>query len=172
METLTEPQSIFFSQDEKIPNNQNLPVLIYRQVIERQTADKDRIFKRHFEKTGWRGGWTGVIFDYHHFHPNAHEALAIAKGHVSVLLGGESGKEFDLEAGDLLVLPAGTGHKMASQSESLVVVGAYPPGQQDYEICKSISECPDAKERIERLPLPSSDPFYGRGPLLNLWKSQ
>ena len=48
----------------------------------------------------------------------------------------------------------------------------YPPGQEDYEICKSINKCPDAKERIEELPLPSSDPFYGRGPLLNLWKDK
>ncbi|MCF8496742.1 MAG: cupin domain-containing protein [Alphaproteobacteria bacterium] len=172
MEIMVEPQILFFWEDEKIPNNPFLPVLIYRQVLEKQTADKDKIFKRHFEKNGWKGGWTGVIFDYHHFHTTSHEALAIARGHVSVMLGGESGKEIDLEAGDLLVLPAGTGHKMLSQSETLVVVGAYPAGQEHYDICKSQVECPEAKDRIASLAAPQNDPFYGTpGPLPTIWKS-
>lgn len=114
--------------------------------------------------------WTGFIFDYHHFHPDAHEALAVAKGKVTVMLGGESGKEIELESGDLVVLPAGTGHKMMKSSENLVVVGAYPPGQEDYTICKSMVECADAQEKISELPLPDNDPFYGSpGPLRNFW---
>lgn len=167
---MIEPQSLFFKADAKIPNNPSLPVLIYREVIERKTPDKDKIFKRHFDKAGWRGGWTGFVYDYHHFHTTSHEALAIAKGRITVLLGGDSGKEYELEAGDLLVLPAGTGHKMVSSSENLVVVGAYPPGQEDFDICRSLAECPEAEEKIAKLALPISDPFYGaQGPLPKQW---
>ena len=125
----------------------------------------------HFEKNGWRGNWTGFVFDYHHFHTTSHEALAVARGHITVLLGGEGGKEFKLETGDLIVLPAGTGHKMTSSSGNLIIVGAYPEGQEDYDICRSLSECPDAEEKIMNLALPVSDPFYGAtGPLLKEWK--
>ena len=170
--SVIQPQALFFRADSKIPNNPSLPVLVYRKVLDPNTADKDRVFKKHFEKSGWCGMWTGFIFDYHHFHTNTHEALAIAKGHVRVMIGGDAGKELDLQAGDLIVLPVGTGHKMVTSSENLVVVGAYPPGQKDYNICKSVTECPDAQEEISNLALPENDPFYGvPEPLRSFWKN-
>lgn len=171
MDIMTQPQPLHFKPDSKIPNNPVLPTLIYRQVLDRQTANKDKLFKRHFQQSGWRGGWTGFVFDYHHFHTTSHEALAVARGRISLLLGGENGKKLDLEAGDLIVLPAGTGHKMISSSENLVIVGAYPEGQEEYDICRSLYECPDAEEKIANFALPVSDPFYGAaGPLLKEWK--
>ena len=171
MDIINQPQAVRFKPNAEIPNNPALPVLIYRQILDRQTADKDKLFKSHFEKNGWRGNWTGFVFDYHHFHTTSHEALAVARGHITVLLGGEGGKEFKLETGDLIVLPAGTGHKMTSSSENLIIVGAYPEGQEDYDICRSLFKCPDAEEKIMNLALPVSDPFYGAtGPLLKEWK--
>jgi uncharacterized protein YjlB len=171
MDLITQPQSIFFTPDAKIPNNPDLPVLVHKGILDRQTADKEKVFRRHFEQNGWRGNWTGFVFDYHHFHTTSHECLAIGKGHITLMIGGENGKEFDLEAGDMIVLPAGTGHRMISSSENLIVVGVYPEGQENYDICRSLSQCPGAEEKIANLARPATDPFYGtRGPLLKEWK--
>ena len=114
------------------------------------------------------------MFDFHHFHSTAHEALAIARGTARLLIGGEGGEggaELGLMAGDVLVLPAGTGHKRIEASPDLVVIGAYPPGQH-YAI-----ERPDAAglsrtlHAIARVPVPPGDPVDGpQGALTRLWK--
>ena len=98
--------------------------------------------------------------------------LGIARGRVRVILGGESGEEFLLEAGDVVVLPAGTGHKRIEGSDDLLVVGAYPPGQ-DWDLIRGDEPKKKAAaiERIGHVPLPKSDPVLGAsGPLTELWK--
>jgi len=166
MSRIIEPQRVLLEEDPDIPNNPDLPVLVYPQVLGDDVADKASAFERHFAENGWGGTWRNGIFGYHHFHPDAHEALGIARGSVEVQLGGESGRRFQLKAGDLVVLPAGTGHKNLSASDDLLVVGAYPPGQEDYTICRSKAEVKSMPE----LPRPQSDPFYGReGPLVRAW---
>ena len=69
------------------------------------------------------------------------------------------------------MLPAGTGHKRMSASPDLVIVGAYPPGQ-DYAIEKpDAASLGRAREAIARVPLPARDPVEGaRGALTRLWK--
>ena len=74
------------------------------------------LFARH----GWPPAWRNGIYDFHHYHPNAHEALAIAVGHVRVRLGAEAGVTLDLVAGDVVVLPAGTAHRNLGQSPDLL----------------------------------------------------
>ena len=170
---VVQPKALYFNEGPITPNNPDLPVLIYKEVIRSTQTHKSQIFQHHFEKHDWHGTWKGVIFDYNHFHTTSHEALAIARGHISLHLGGENGQEIKLESGDLLILPAGTGHQMISQSESLVVIGSYPKGQEKYDICRSLTENPSAKERISSLSLPDTDPFYGRsGPLMALWSNK
>ncbi|MGZ9097660.1 MAG: cupin domain-containing protein [Micavibrio sp.] len=171
IENMVLPKTIHLRPDAAIPNNRALPVLIYTNILEDQTADKAVKFTKHFAENGWTGIWKNGVYDYHHFHSNAHEALGIAKGRVEIQLGGESGERIKLESGDLIVLPAGTGHKRVAGSENLVVIGAYPAGQDDYDTCRNLSECPQAEDRISAVPLPSTDPFYGKnGPLMDLWK--
>ena len=66
-------------------------------------------------------------------------------------------------SGDMLVLPAGIGHRRVGKDDGLKVIGAYPRGQSHY----------DMKRRgraIPRVGLPSADPFYGTdGPLIRAW---
>jgi uncharacterized protein YjlB len=78
-----------------------------------------------------------------------------------------------LKAGDVVMLPAGVGHRRVSGSPTLLVVGAYPAGQQKYNICKSLRECRDAKTRIAAVTLPESDPFFGpTGALRKIWRQK
>lgn len=166
-----QPQTLKFHPSGGMPNNPDLPVLVYREVLAHTAANKDKLFQQSFAGHNWHGIWKSDIYDYHHFHSHSHEALGIAEGQAILELGGEDGKEIKVHAGDLLILPAGTGHRKASGSENLVVIGAYPPGQENYDIYRSVSECGNAIERIASTPLPETDPFYGAdGPLIPLWK--
>src|SRR5262245_733437 len=104
------PQKIYFERGSDVPNS-NLPVLLFRGILAPQATAKANTFREAFRKNGWSGVWTDSIYDYTHFHSNAHEVLGIAEGQVSILLGGEDGRVFRLKAGDMIVLPAGVGHR-------------------------------------------------------------
>lgn len=165
--------SVFSLQENgAIPNNPHFPVLVYRKVFDAHTANKHKQFQHCFEQSGWKGIWKNGLYDYHHFHSSSHEALGIANGAVEVELGGEGGKTLTLEAGDLIVLPAGTGHKRVNASDNLVVIGAYPAGQEHYDICRHKKDSSEnIAATIAAVPLPQSDPIYGvTGPLLKQWR--
>jgi len=163
-----EPQALMLQPDDRMPNSR-LPVLIYREAIRLDATNKAGDFDRLFETNGWRGIWRDGVYDFHHFHSNAHEALGIARGEATLKLGGESGREVEVGPGDALLLPAGTGHCRLRASENFVVIGAYPPGQEHYDICRD--RTPEAELRISKVRLPESDPIGGaEGPLLRLWR--
>lgn len=143
----------------EIPNNPRLPVLLHRGVLPGgDAAAAEALFARN----GWPPAWRNGIYDVHHYHPNAHEALAIAAGSVRVRLGGEAGVTLDLAAGDVVVLPAGTGHRNLGQSPDLLVVGAYPPGEPPEQFTGRPGEKARALHAIAELPDPPSDPVTGQ----------
>jgi uncharacterized protein YjlB len=96
--------------------------------------------------------------------------LAVYKGWVDALLGGDGGEIFRVSAGDVVILPAGTGHKNAGQGGGFSVVGSYPDGQfPDMNYCRP-DELPQAVRNIASVPLPVSDPVLGTdGGLLDNW---
>jgi uncharacterized protein YjlB len=151
-----------------VPNNVRLPVLLYRAGLSPYEYDLAARFEAAFTRHGWPPRWRDGIYDFHHFHSTAHEALGVAQGEARVELGGPGGREVYLQRGDVLVLPAGTGHCCVAASEDLMVVGAYPAGQ-DWDICRGPLS-PDALEAMLALPFPASDPIGGaQGPLTRLW---
>lgn len=163
-----EPQTLMLQPGETMPNSR-LPVLIYKGALPVEATNKAGDFDRLFERNGWRGIWRNGIYDFDHYHSNAHEALGIAQGSATVQLGGDGGRTIEVTAGDALVLPAGTGHRCIERSENFVVIGAYPPGQEHYDICRNRST--EADLRIGKLRLPPTDPVGGEnGPLLGLWR--
>ena len=166
-----EPLAVRFADDGMIPNNPRFPVLIYVRAFSPVGSDPAATAEKLLGENRWTPQWRDGIYDFHHYHSTAHETLAIAKGTVKVRLGGERGEDFDLGPGDIAVLPAGTGHKRLSQSPGLLVVGAYPPGQQWDIMTGRPGERPNALRNIESVPLPESDPSFGAdGPLTRLWR--
>jgi uncharacterized protein YjlB len=71
-------------------------------------------------------------------------------------------------AGDVLVLPAGTGHRRAADRDGFRVVGAYPPGQEDYDVLREADDA--ARRRIAELGAPGADPVGGEG--VGRWRAQ
>ena len=97
-------------------------------------------------------------------------ALAVAV-RAGVRFGGDRGKEFEVSAGDVAVLPAGTGHQRILASSDFSVVGAYPPGQK-MEITRPTRENhAKALKTIPQVGVPDTDPVAGKnGPLVRLWR--
>jgi uncharacterized protein YjlB len=151
-----------------VPNSR-LPVVLIRGALDGPV--EDGAVHALYRANGWGGTWTWTVYDFHHYHSTAHEALAVAQGEATLTLGGPEGKEVDLRAGDLVVLPAGTGHKRLEARGDFAVCGAYPPGPEADLLKATEENWRGAKERIAAVPLPRTDPFYGPdGPLIRLWQ--
>ncbi|MBN8909139.1 MAG: cupin, partial [Rhodospirillales bacterium] len=118
--------------------------------------------------------WRNGVYPFHHFHANAHEVLGIAAGAAEVQFGGPSGPVLRVQAGDVVVLPAGIGHCRRSQTPDLLVVGGYPEGAPDPDLHRGAAEAHDAVvHSIAAVPMPAADPVAGRdGPLRRLWGEQ
>ncbi len=151
-----------------VPNSR-LPVVFIRAALD--GATDDAAIHELYHTNGWGGAWTWTVYDFHHYHSTAHEALAVASGEAWLMLGGPDGREVTLRAGDLAVLPAGTGHRRLAASPDFAVCGAYPP-EQEADLLKATEQnWPGAEARCAAVPLPPTDPFYGaKGPLLRLWE--
>ena len=153
-----------------MPNNPDLPVLLYRKAFS-PSADMAAQMEAVFEKNGWPPQWRNGVYDFHHYHSTAHEVLGFARGWCKVILGGEGGHELVLNAGDVALLPTGTGHCKLDASPDFLVVGAYPAGEH-WDICRSAPD-PATLARMRTVPYPASDPVSGpAGPLLKHWHSQ
>jgi uncharacterized protein YjlB len=157
--------------DGLIPNNGKLPLIVYRRALDLGgvRGKPERAFEALFNANGWRADWVDGIYDFHHYHSTAHEVLGIAKGAARVQMGGPQGLLVELAAGDALAIPAGVGHCLAA-GKDLVVVGAYPDGQ-DWDLCRATeADRVKALENIPWVPLPELDPVFGfEGPVLTHW---
>lgn len=159
-------QFYHFEDDGVIPNNPALNVIFYPEAFK---EDPERL-ERVFNQNNWQNSWTGGVFDYHHYHSNTHEVIGIRSGTAILQLGGESGEQLKVKAGDVLVLPAGTGHKKISADSAFQVVGAYPNGVSYNTKTGEPGERPYVLEDIQSVPLPLTDPVYGKnGTLLDNW---
>ena len=166
------PHTFRFEDDGVIPNNSDLPVVLYRTPL-RLTDDFDpaAVFEDLFERNGWGDSWRNGIYDYAHYHSRIHEVLAIARGQGRVQLGGRYGRTFELKAGDVAILPAGTGHQCLGASRDFLVVGAYPPFGK-YDECTT-KEHDRVVVTIPKVARPRKDPVYGAdGALVKLWRKR
>jgi uncharacterized protein YjlB len=161
-----------FRDDGIIPNHPNWPLIIYRSVVRLpDELDPAAVLEDLFGSNGWGASWRDGIYDYGHYHSRIHEVLGIARGKAKVQFGGKRGRSLALKAGDVAILPAGTGHQCLSATKDFLVVGAYPPAGK-YDECTSSKDHERALKTIPKVGRPRKDPvFGGNGPLPKAWKS-
>jgi len=166
------PLAISFEDDGRTPNNV-FPLIVYRQVMEFDNRfDPAAQFEVIFSSNGWKQSWRNGMYSFIHFHTQAHEVLGVARGRLLVQFGGSRGDQFELTPGDVVIIPAGVGHKRLSASSDILIVGAYAHGGQYDERRPGEISNRKTRDRIARVPLPEYDPLFGKdGQLLELWRT-
>jgi uncharacterized protein YjlB len=162
-------ESYFSAPHQRIPNNR-LPLLVHRNAM--PGGGVDAIIAR-FRENGWSNNWRNPgIYTYPHFHSTTHECLGCAQGWIDFRLSvGDSGfSKVRVQAGDVIVMPAGVSHEDVGHSDDIEVCGGYPDGRVwDNMRPEFLSDdtYAEACKRIMALPIPDRDPVTG-GPI-QLW---
>jgi len=165
---MAEPQTFTFADDGAIPNSR-WPMLVYRDAVPADPSAVERIFAAN----RWPPAWRDSVHPFQHFHSNAHEALGVARGRARVQFGGPGGETLDVQAGDVVVLPAGVGHCRIDRSPDLLIVGAYPDNAVSPDQHRGDPAEHEAVLRnLAAVAQPNADPVAGGdGPLLRLWRA-
>jgi uncharacterized protein YjlB len=167
-----DPLSFVFADDGIVPNNP-LPLLVYQRAVDVGNDHPEKTVEGLFGANGWGQMWRNGVYDYLHYHATVHEALGVARGHARVRFGGDAGEEIEMSAGDVAILPAGTGHQCLSASKNFCVIGAYPPGPGMHVTLPTPENHAKALKTIPAVKLPRTDPVTGEdGALLTLWKPE
>ncbi len=162
------PKKLLFKDDGQIPNSK-FPLLIYKNAFEERNSAGAEWLESRFLKNGWSNSWRNGIYSFHHYHSTSHEVLGVYSGKALVHLGGEDGERVQIDAGDVIIIPAGVGHKNL-KSENLGIVGAYPEGRSWDLLKGEPGERPEADKNIAALPIPKADPLLGESEgLIQLW---
>jgi len=161
-----------FKTNKNFPNNK-LPLLIYKNacMLGKQKKIAVQLLQKIFNKNNWKNSWSNGIYSFHHYHSNTHECMGIVSGKAWVIFGGTGGIKLLLEKGDVVIIPAGVGHKCSKASADFLCVGAYPGGVEYDTNLGTTEQFTKAKLRVEKLPKPSLDPVFGKeGFLKSFWK--
>ena len=166
----TQPVPIVFEDDGLVPNNP-MPFLVYKGAVALDHSHPEATIEGLFGANGWGAMWRNGVYDFLHYHATVHEVLGIARGHARVRFGGDRGRELEIFAGDVAILPAGTGHQCLSASPDFSVVGAYPPGPPMDLQRPTLESHAKALTTIPLVAVPATDPVMGKdGPLVRLWR--
>ncbi|RYP42668.1 hypothetical protein DL767_000037 [Monosporascus sp. MG133] len=161
-----------------IPNTsiQNKPVLHYHAAFP-PAALTPSLIEAHLASVGVvEPQWRFSMYTTTHFHSTTHEVLCVSRGRASLCFGGEDNPgrvEKEVEKGDVLVLPAGVGHRLledlTTEGEGgFEMVGSYPRGC-NWDMCYGKKGEEPKVQSIAGLPWFQKDPIYGdQGPVLDV----
>jgi uncharacterized protein YjlB len=170
-EQFVDPEQFRFKDNGIFPNS-ILPVLLYRQAFTSKTGDRASVVEQCFAENNWTNSWRNGVYAFAHYHSTTHEVLGVYDGTATLQLGGEHGRNVEVHAGDVIVIPAGVAHQNIGASGDFAVVGAYPDGREWDLLRGKPGERPKADQNIAALPIPDNDPIYGaESPLPRLWKA-
>ncbi|WP_442591376.1 hypothetical protein ACSBL2_09120 [Pedobacter sp. AW31-3R] len=148
------------ADDGLIPNS-CYPLIVYHNVLDGHPGNAADFLEDGFAKNVWGNAFRWRVYDFHHYHTNTHEVLGVYVGTAELQLGGPQGKLLHVAPGDVLVLPAGTGHISLVHSDDFAVVGAYPGGVEP-DLIKLTDSRPEAvREQVDGIPVPELDPVFG-----------
>ena len=153
---------------EGMPNNGRFPLVVYRGVLSGDAATASGCAAL-FRRNGWQGTWVNGVFAYWHYHLRSHEVLGCVGGSARVGFGGDQGVAADFNAGDVVVIPAGVGHKRLSQQPGFQVVGGYPPGQDSAVTDQGELAMEIAIRESAAVGVPPSDPIGRTDGLRAIW---
>ncbi|UNI24084.1 hypothetical protein JDV02_009860 [Purpureocillium takamizusanense] len=167
-----------------IPNTsiQNRPLLIYHGVF--PAATPPSAVEAHLARVGVvEAQWRSTMYDTTHFHSNTHEVLCVTRGRARLCFGGEDNPgrvEPVVEGGDVVIVPAGVGHRLLDDMGSsqggggggggggFQMVGSYPVGAPAWDMCYGREGEKTRLEGIGKLGWLERDPIYGdEGPVLS-----
>ncbi|CAJ2503647.1 Uu.00g110410.m01.CDS01 [Anthostomella pinea] len=159
-----------------IPNTsiQNKPLLHYHAAFPPASITASAI-ESHLTSVGVvEPQWRFTMYSTTHFHSTAHEVLCVSDGKAKLCFGGEenSGKvEKVVEKGDVLVIPAGVGHRLLEDLTTgggFQMVGSYPKGC-NWDMCYGKKGEESKVRSIGKLPWFTRDPIYDdHGPALEV----
>lgn len=164
------PLLFLLKDNGKFPNNDKLPLLIYKEAIFVEHDDPVQSLSSLVQKNLWNNVWHNGIYPFHHYHSTAHEVIIVYRGNARIKFGGEDGIVVSIHTSDALIIPAGIAHKNIGSSKDFSVLGAYPR-HQNHDMCYGDNnERPRTDENIQNVPLPESDPIFGiEGAIMNFW---
>ncbi|WP_375417249.1 cupin domain-containing protein [uncultured Hymenobacter sp.] len=156
-----QPEKLFFKDGGTIPNSP-YPLLLYRQAFAARADAGAAWLEQRFAQHNWTNSWRNGVYSFHHYHSTSHEVLGVYAGAALLHLGGEAGQKVAVQAGDIIIIPAGVGHKNLG-SQGLGIVGAYPDGRS-WDLNRGLpGERPQTDQNIAALPRPATDPLLGPG---------
>ncbi|CAK7563979.1 MAG: hypothetical protein SEPTF4163_001862 [Sporothrix epigloea] len=170
-----EPETYYLKRNQHAPNNA-FPVLVYRQCLPLPVSEEKTT--AFLEAHAWEKKGTWGHIGVRHFHPNVHECYGVIAGESTMLVGcgsddpDDSGQEIELSVGDVIVLPAGTGHCNLQSTKNYLYVGVYPSGGPMYkaELGKEGADVAALRREVDSVAMPLEDPVSGKdGALLKLW---
>ncbi|KAF2089750.1 hypothetical protein K490DRAFT_20190, partial [Saccharata proteae CBS 121410] len=157
-----------------IPNTsiQQKPLLIYHSCFFPSSVSASGI-ESHLRTIGVvTPQWRYTMYAQTHYHSTTHEVLCISSGRARLCFGGETNEgrvETVVERGDVVVVPAGVGHRLLDDLEGgFEMVGSYPRGRS-WDMCYGVEEEEGKRRGIEKLGWFEKDPVYGEeGPVLDV----
>src|SRR6266480_2554245 len=105
-----QPEQFSFKDDGIFPNSA-FPVLFYRQALITEAKDPASIFEQRFAEDDWTNSWRDGVYSFPHYHSTSHEVLGVYRGSATLRLGGERSRNVAMDAGDVIVIPAGVAHQ-------------------------------------------------------------
>jgi len=160
-----------------IPNTsiQHKPLLIYHSAFQPSSsaATNASAIEAHLNTVGVvTPHWRYTMYSMTHFHSTSHEVLCVAAGKARLCFGAEDNPkrlEPVVETGDVIVVPAGVGHRLLEDLEGgFTMVGSYPKGKS-WDMCYGKEGEEEKVKRIGDLGWFERDPIYGdKGPVLNV----
>ncbi len=161
-------------RDDGIVPNSDKPAVIYRNAVHfNDVLEKEAMvqLQKLVSPNGWDISWSDSVYKRVHYHPNTHEVLVCFRSWAILELGGRRfGKEFMIRMGDVVIIPAGVGHRRVESTPNFKVFGLYPT-RFTYETYWAYEKFRrSAMGKLKWVPMPPADPVYGKkGHLLRMW---